>query len=98
MIDFSLWLLIIPILLLVGAIAGTLAGLLGVGGGIVIVPVLYWLTETGLLQVDQNISKPLMYRCDDILNPFFSDCMCEFLYKHVINTLVYLTLQTVLLH
>ncbi len=56
MIDFSLWLLIIPILLLVGAIAGTLAGLLGVGGGIVIVPVLYWLTETGLLQVDQSVA------------------------------------------
>ncbi|RED49899.1 sulfite exporter TauE/SafE family protein [Aestuariispira insulae] len=30
-------------LLVTGAIAGTLAGLLGVGGGIVIVPVLFWL-------------------------------------------------------
>lgn len=37
------WLPLAPILLFVGAIAGTLAGLLGVGGGIVIVPVLYLL-------------------------------------------------------
>lgn len=49
--DPTNWLLIVPILLAVGAIAGTLAGLLGVGGGILIVPVLYWLTEVGLLDV-----------------------------------------------
>jgi len=56
MTDPTSWLLIAPILLLVGAVAGTLAGLLGVGGGIVIVPVLYWLTEVGLLRVDQNVA------------------------------------------
>ncbi len=49
--DPATWLLIAPILLAVGAVAGTLAGLLGVGGGIVIVPVLYWLTEVGFLDV-----------------------------------------------
>jgi uncharacterized membrane protein YfcA len=38
----SLWLLI-PLLLVTGAIAGVLAGLLGVGGGIVIVPILFHL-------------------------------------------------------
>lgn len=56
MTDVSNWVLIIPMLLAVGAIAGTLAGLLGVGGGIVIVPVLYWLTEIGVLQVDQEVA------------------------------------------
>lgn len=34
-------LVLIPLLLLCGAVAGVLAGLLGVGGGIVIVPMLY---------------------------------------------------------
>jgi uncharacterized membrane protein YfcA len=38
----ELWLLI-PLLLATGAFAGLLAGLLGVGGGIVIVPILYHL-------------------------------------------------------
>lgn len=56
MTDVTTWTLLIPILLAVGAVAGTLAGLLGVGGGIVIVPVLYWLTETGLLAVDQDVA------------------------------------------
>lgn len=56
MTDPTHWILIAPILLVVGAIAGTLAGLLGVGGGIVIVPVLYWLTEIGLLAVDQTVA------------------------------------------
>lgn len=36
--------------------AGTLAGLLGVGGGIVIVPVLYWLTEVALLPVADDVA------------------------------------------
>ncbi len=54
--DPTNWLLIAPILLIVGAVAGTLAGLLGVGGGIVIVPVLYWLTEVGLLDVPQEVA------------------------------------------
>lgn len=35
------WLILIPLLLACGAAAGVLAGLLGVGGGIVIVPMLY---------------------------------------------------------
>ena len=35
------WFLLIPLLLACGAVAGVLAGLLGVGGGIVIVPMLY---------------------------------------------------------
>ena len=51
MADLSLWLFVGPLLLCVGAIAGILAGLLGVGGGIVIVPVLYFLTEAGILDV-----------------------------------------------
>ena len=56
MTDPTNWLLIAPILLIVGAIAGTLAGLLGVGGGIVIVPVLYWLTEIGMLDVPEDVA------------------------------------------
>ena len=54
--DPTNWLLILPILLCVGAIAGTLAGLLGVGGGIVIVPVLFWLTGIGLLDVAPDVA------------------------------------------
>ena len=54
--DMSLWVVIVPILLGVSIVAGTLAGLLGVGGGIVIVPALYWLTETGLLDVDADVA------------------------------------------
>lgn len=50
------WVLVGGILLVLGAIAGTLAGLLGVGGGIVIVPVLYWMTEAGLLNVPQEVA------------------------------------------
>jgi uncharacterized membrane protein YfcA len=56
MTDPTNWLLIAPILLIVGAVAGTLAGLLGVGGGIVIVPVLYWLTEVDMLDVPQEVA------------------------------------------
>lgn len=56
MTDPTNWFLIAPILLIVGAIAGTLAGLLGVGGGIVIVPVLYWLTEVGMLDVPSEVA------------------------------------------
>lgn len=44
-------------LLATGAIAGVLAGLLGVGGGIVIVPVLFWLFD--LLDVPQAIAMHL---------------------------------------
>ena len=39
------WLPILIALLATGALAGLLAGLLGVGGGIVIVPVLYWVFQ-----------------------------------------------------
>lgn len=56
MTDFSFWVVIIPILLAVGAVAGTLAGLLGVGGGIVIVPVLFWLAEVGILDVAPEVA------------------------------------------
>ncbi len=56
MFDLTTWALLIPILLAVGAVAGVLAGLLGVGGGIVIVPVLYWLTQTGMLKVDSDVA------------------------------------------
>lgn len=45
-------------LLLTGAIAGVLAGLLGVGGGIVIVPVLIVIVE--LFNVDDNIAMLLV--------------------------------------
>lgn len=56
---YSLGLLIALALGLVatGAAAGVLAGLLGVGGGIVIVPVLYWLFD--LLAVPDTISMHL---------------------------------------
>lgn len=54
--DPTNWVLIVPILLIVGAVAGTLAGLLGVGGGIVIVPVLYWLTQAGMLDVAADVA------------------------------------------
>ena len=56
MLDAVNWAVLLPIFLSVGAVAGILAGLLGVGGGIVIVPVLYWLTEVGLLDVDQSVA------------------------------------------
>ncbi|WP_375282370.1 sulfite exporter TauE/SafE family protein [Pseudooctadecabacter sp.] len=56
MTDFATLAILVPILLAVGAVAGTLAGLLGVGGGIVIVPVLYWLTEIGMLDVDPTVA------------------------------------------
>jgi len=52
----ELWLLI-PLLLITGAFAGVLAGLLGVGGGIVIVPILFHLlTGFGL---DTSLAMPL---------------------------------------
>lgn len=56
MADPSNWLLIAPILLAAGAVAGMLAGLLGVGGGIVTVPILYWLTEVGMLDVPADVA------------------------------------------
>jgi len=52
----ELWLLI-PLLLATGAFAGVLAGLLGVGGGIVIVPILYHLF-TGF-GVETALAMPL---------------------------------------
>jgi len=52
----QLWLLI-PLLLATGAFAGLLAGLLGVGGGIVIVPILFHLF-TGF-GVDTGLAMPL---------------------------------------
>lgn len=56
MLDLSSWALLAPLLLTVGAVAGILAGLLGVGGGIVIVPVLFWMTQIGLLNVADNVA------------------------------------------
>jgi len=55
-VDINL-LLLIPILLAFGALAGLLAGLLGVGGGIVIVPILYHV-YTGL-GVSTELAMPL---------------------------------------
>jgi len=52
----DLWLLL-PLLLATGAFAGVLAGLLGVGGGIVIVPILFHLF-TGF-GVDTGLAMPL---------------------------------------
>ena len=52
--DLTLWLTMGPVLLGVGAIAGVLAGLLGVGGGIVIVPVLYALS--GVMGVSDAVA------------------------------------------
>ena len=43
MMDIQNWWLLILLLLTTGAFAGVLAGLLGVGGGIIIVPILYHL-------------------------------------------------------
>ncbi|MEM1274404.1 MAG: sulfite exporter TauE/SafE family protein [Pseudomonadota bacterium] len=54
--DITTILIVAPVLLGVGAIAGTLAGLLGVGGGIVIVPALFWLTQTSLLGVAPDVA------------------------------------------
>ena len=54
--DLSSLLILLPQLLGVGALAGTLAGLLGVGGGIVIVPVLFWLSQTPLLGVAPEVA------------------------------------------
>ena len=49
--------ILLPLLLICGAIAGLLAGLLGVGGGIVIVPMLYHVfTYVG---VDASVIMPL---------------------------------------
>jgi uncharacterized protein len=52
----DLWLLI-PLLLVTGVFAGVLAGLLGVGGGIVIVPILYHLFSG--FGVEPGLAMPL---------------------------------------
>jgi uncharacterized membrane protein YfcA len=50
-------LILLPILLVSGAVAGLLAGLLGVGGGIVIVPMLYHIFI--FMNIDISIAMPL---------------------------------------
>lgn len=50
-------LILIPILLASGAVAGLLAGLLGVGGGIVIVPMLFHIFR--YIDIDISIAMPL---------------------------------------
>lgn len=52
--DFQFLALTVVLLLFTGAAAGVLAGLLGVGGGIVIVPVLFWLAP--FFKVDPMLS------------------------------------------
>ncbi|MCP1728312.1 putative membrane protein YfcA [Natronospira proteinivora] len=37
------WMMMLPLLLLTGAVAGLLAGMLGLGGGLAVVPSLFWL-------------------------------------------------------
>jgi uncharacterized membrane protein YfcA len=49
----SLLIWLVPLLLLAGAVAGLLAGLLGVGGGIVIVPALYHIFS--YLEIDPSV-------------------------------------------
>lgn len=51
------WPILVPALIVTGLFAGTLAGLLGVGGGIVIVPVLYYLFD--FLNVDPAVRMHL---------------------------------------
>lgn len=57
MIDIQDFWLLIPLLLMTGAFAGILAGLLGVGGGIIIVPILFHLF-TGF-DIDTSLAMPL---------------------------------------
>lgn len=57
MIDNQDFWLLIPLLLATGAFAGILAGLLGVGGGIIIVPILFHLFAG--FGVDTSLAMPL---------------------------------------
>lgn len=57
MIDAQVLWLLIPLLLLTGAFAGVLAGLLGVGGGIIIVPILFHLLTAFGIEV--SLAMPL---------------------------------------
>lgn len=51
--DPNLLFILIPALLVTGVIAGVAAGLLGIGGGLVIVPVLYHLFA--LIGIDESV-------------------------------------------
>lgn len=50
-------LILVPLLLAVGVLAGGLAGLLGLGGGLVVVPALYWLLRWQGL--DPDVAMPV---------------------------------------
>jgi len=51
------WFLILPLLLGTGLLAGLMAGLLGLGGGIVVVPALFWILRGQ--GVDPGIAMPV---------------------------------------